>query len=60
MQESYRRSGASLSLCKLVEFDSESDAITLDIPVEGITIKGWEITPQMLPEVSSYVAVYTT
>ena len=60
VKEEYRKSGASLGLCKLVEFDSESDAVTLDIPVDGITIKGWTITPLMLPVVSSCVAVYTT
>ena len=58
VKEEYKKSGASLGLCRLVDF--KSDTITLDIPVEGITIKGWAISPQMLPVVSSSVAVYTT
>ena len=58
VKEEYRRSGASRSLCRLVDF--ESDTITLDIPVEGITIKDWEISPLMPPVVSFCVAVSTT
>ena len=33
--------------------DFESDAITLDIPMKGISIDGWAITPVMRPMVSS-------
>ena len=53
----YERKGAILELHKVVEFDSEYDAITLDIPVKGITIKDWEITPLIPPVVSSCVAM---
>ena len=54
MKEAYERKGAILGCDQLVGF--ESDTITLDIPVEGITIKGWEITPLVPPVVSSCVA----
>ena len=58
MQEEYRTTnGATRSLHKPVEF--ESDAITLDIPVEGVTIKGWEIVPLVPPVVSSCVRVHS-
>ena len=50
VKEEYERKGAILGLQKLVDF--ESDAITLDIPKEGITVKGWEVTPKFLPVVS--------
>ena len=50
MKEEYERKGAVLDLQKLVDF--ESDAITLDIPKEGITVKGWKVTPKFLPVVS--------
>ena len=36
-----------------VEF--ESDMISLDIPMEGLSIKGWKITPLIRPVVSSCV-----
>ena len=36
---------------QLVEF--ESDAITLDVPMEGISPNGWTITPLTHPVVSS-------
>ena len=57
MQEEYRRKNgaAAPSLHKLVDF--ESDAITLDIPVEGVTIKGWEIVPLVPPVVSSCIHI---
>ena len=32
----------------------ESETITLDIPMEGIYISGWIITPLMRPVVSFY------
>ena len=47
------KNGAVLGLYQLVDF--ESDEVTLDIPLEGISIKGWKITPLMRPVVSSYV-----
>ena len=50
VKEEYERKGAILDLQKLVDF--ESDAITLDIPVEGIIVKDWEVTPKFLPVVS--------
>ena len=50
MNKKYRKWGAPHSLGKVVEF--ESDAITLDIPKEGVTVKDWEITPLMPPVVS--------
>ena len=49
----YEEKGAILGLQQPVEF--ESDTISLDIPLEGIAIKGWEITPLMRPVVSSCV-----
>ena len=50
VKEEYERKGAILDFNRLVEF--ESDAITLDIPEDGITIEGWEVTPKFLPMVS--------
>ena len=46
--------GAILGLHQPVEFESE--AISLDIPMEGITIKSWKITPLIRPVVSSCVS----
>ena len=36
-----------------VEF--EADVISLDIPMKGLSIKGWKITPLIRPVVSSCV-----
>ena len=47
----YEGKGAILGLQQPVEF--ESDSIALDIPMEGIAINGWKITPLMRPVVSS-------
>ena len=47
----YEREGAVRGLYQPVEF--EADTITLDIPMEGITIKDWKITPLIRPVVSS-------
>ena len=58
MKEEYEKKGATPELCKLIEFDPELDAITLDIPMEGITIEDWEISPLMPPVVSSCVAIH--
>ena len=49
----YEGKGAILGLQQPMEF--ESDTISLDIPLEGIAIKGWKITPLMRPVVSSCV-----
>ena len=49
----YEEKGAILGLQQPVEF--ESDTISLDIPLEGLSIKGWKITPLMRPVVSSCV-----
>ena len=51
MKEEYARKGAVLDLQQPVDF--ELDSITLDIPMEGLTIKPWKITPQMRPVVGS-------
>ena len=51
MKNEYEREGAVLGLHQPVEFESEM--ITLDIPLEGIMIKGWNITPLIRPVVSS-------
>ena len=51
VKQEYKDEKAVLGLHQLVEF--ESDAISLDIPLEGITIKGWKITPLIRPVVSS-------
>jgi hypothetical protein len=50
VKEEYGNSKALLGLHQVVEF--ESDAVTLDIPMEGITAKGWSITPLIRPVVS--------
>ena len=51
VKEEYKDGKAVLGLRQLVEF--ESDTISLDIPMEGITDKGWKITPLIRPVVSS-------
>ena len=48
----YDNKGAVLGLHQLVDF--ESDLITLDIPMEGISTNGWTITPLIRPVVSSF------
>ena len=45
----YEKKGAILGIEQLVEF--EKDSITVGIPEEGITIKGWKITPLISPVV---------
>ena len=50
MRDEYERKGAICGHHQLVEF--ESDSITLDIPMEGLTVKGWKITPLIRPRVS--------
>ena len=49
--DNYSKKGAIAGPHQPVEF--ESDMITLDIPVKGITINGWKITPLVRPVVSS-------
>ena len=49
----YKEEGAILGLHQPVEF--VADAISLDIPMEGLSIKGWKITPLIRPVVSSCV-----
>ena len=51
VQREYERIGAVLDLRQLLVF--ESDTITLDIPIDGLTTKSWTIKPQMHPVVSS-------
>ena len=51
VKQEYKDEKAVLGLRQLVEFESE--AISLDIPMEGISIKGWKITPLIRPVVSS-------
>ena len=53
MKEEYIREGAVRDLHQSIEF--ESDAISLDIPLEGVNTKGWKITPLIHPVVSSCV-----
>ena len=50
MKNEYEKKGAKPGLHQPLEF--ESDSITLDIPLEGITINGWIIIPLMRPVVS--------
>ena len=49
----YEKEGAILGVHQLIEF--EADAISLDIPMDGLSIQGWKITPLMRPVVSSCV-----
>jgi hypothetical protein len=53
MKNEFEKIGAILGLKQLVEF--EADTISLDIPLEGLSINGWKIIPLMIPEVSSCV-----
>ena len=50
MREEYEKKGAVLGLHQPVDF--ESDMITLDIPMEGVSISGWKIIPLVHPVVS--------
>ena len=50
VKEEYGNSKALLGLRQIIEF--ESDAVTLDIPMEGVASKGWSITPLVRPVVS--------
>ena len=45
----YKKERAILGVEHLVEF--EEDSITVGIPEEGTTIKGWKITPMFPPVV---------
>ena len=49
VKDSYEKKGGVLGVEHLVEF--EEDSITVDIPEEGTTIKGWKITPLISPVV---------
>ena len=49
VKEKYEREGAICGLHQPLEF--ESDLIILNIPLNGITVKGWNITPLMRPVV---------
>ena len=51
VRNEYDKKGAILGLHQPLEF--EADTITLDIPMEGVAIKGWKITPLIPPLVSS-------
>ena len=50
VKKEYGNSKALLGLHQIIEF--ESDAVTLDIPMEGVASKGWSITPLVRPVVS--------
>jgi hypothetical protein len=49
VKDLYEKKGAILGVEHLVEFEGES--ITVGIPEEGTTIKGWKITPLFPPVV---------
>jgi hypothetical protein len=51
----YRGKGALFGPHQPVEFEASHDAvsISLDIPMEGLFINGWKITPLIRPVVSS-------
>ena len=51
VEEEYTKKNALPGPDQNVEFESE--AISLDIPMVGIAIKGWKITPLIRPVVSS-------
>ena len=50
MEKSYEQKGALHGHSQPIGF--QSDAITLDIPMEGITCTGWTILPRFPPVVS--------
>ena len=52
VKKEYEGKRAVLGAHQPIEF--ESDKITLDIPMEGITANGWEITPLVPPVVSLF------
>ena len=59
MRTEYDNKGSILGLHQPLEFEAESDKIALDIPKEGIAVKGWKITPLVPPVVSSWQVVAT-
>jgi hypothetical protein len=48
----YREKGALVGPYQPVKFEAGHD-ISLDIPMEGLSINGWKITPLIRPVVSS-------
>jgi hypothetical protein len=50
----YRGKGALFGPHQPVEFETGHDAVSiaLDIPMKGLSINGWEITPLIRPVVS--------
>ena len=55
----YREKGALRRVGPHQPAKFETDAITLDIPMEGLSIQGWKITPLMRPVVSFCVTIST-
>ena len=53
----YGEKGALVGPHQPVKFEVGNDTISvaLDIPMEGLSIQGWKITPLMRPVVSSCV-----
>ena len=43
--------GAILGAHLQVEFDSEASRISLELPSNGVTLKGWKLLPLFNPEV---------
>ena len=50
MKDEYEKKGAVSGPYQPVDF--ESDTIALDIPIEGVAVSDWKITPLMRPVVS--------
>ena len=56
MEKSYARKGALPGHSQPIEF--QSDDITLDIPMEGITLTRWTISPLFPPVVRDKLQIY--
>ena len=51
VDKNYKDKGAKLEADLQVEFDSEASRISLELPSNGVTVKGWKLLPLFNPEV---------
>ena len=52
MKKKYEQEGALPGHMQPIDFQSDSDTITLDIPMGGVVCTGWKILPLFPPVVS--------
>ena len=54
VKNEYEKKGAILQSQGFVDFVYSIDSIAMKIPMEGIHVQGWTITPLLRPVVSRY------